>query len=67
MNEKPKIDIDAVFKEGTLIDEAMNAAAQEAVRLHKEKGLPMAVWRNGKVEWVPADETPQGGSSSEAG
>jgi hypothetical protein len=60
VNETSRVDINALFEEGTPIDKAMNAAAQEAVRLHKEKGLPMAVWRNGKVEWVPADESDAG-------
>ena len=37
-------DIDEIFREGTLIHEAMNAAVWDAVQLHKEKGLPLVVW-----------------------
>ena len=36
-------DIRAIFRDGTLIDEAMNAAVRDAVQLHKEKGLPLVV------------------------
>ncbi|MBI1901362.1 MAG: hypothetical protein HYS13_09665 [Planctomycetia bacterium] len=39
---------------------ATEAAVQSAVRsaliMHKAAGNPIAVWRNGKVEWIPADE-----------
>ena len=49
-------DIDKIFREGTLIDEAMNAAVRDAVQLHKEKGLPLVVWRDGKVVWITAEE-----------
>ncbi len=52
---RPK-DIDEIFREGTLIDEAMNAAVRDAVQLHKEKGLPLVVWRDGKVVWISPAE-----------
>ena len=49
--KRPK-DITAIFREGTLIDRAMAAAVREAVLRHKQAGVPMAVWRNGKTVWV---------------
>jgi hypothetical protein len=52
---RPK-DIDAIFREGTPIDEAMKAAARDAVQLHKEKGLPLVGWRDGKIVWVTPEE-----------
>lgn len=52
--ENPK-DIRAIFREGTLVDEALKRAALEAKRQHQRLGLPAAVWRNGKVTWVAAD------------
>jgi hypothetical protein len=52
-------DIQAIFREGTPIDEAMNAAVRDAVQLHKEKGLPMVVWRDGKVVWISPEEAEQ--------
>lgn len=47
-------DITAVFREGTLIDRAMAAATNDAIRRHKQAGIPMPVWRNGKTIWVDA-------------
>ena len=58
MNREPK-DIDEIFREGTLIDEAMNLAVRDAVQLHKEKGLPMVVWRDGKILWISPEEAEQ--------
>jgi hypothetical protein len=57
-NRNPK-DIGQIFREGTLIDEAMNAAVRDAVQLHKEKGLPMVVWRDGKIVWISPEEAEQ--------
>ena len=52
---RPK-NIREIFREGTLIDEAMNAAVRDAVQLHKEKGLPLVVWRDGKAVWITPEE-----------
>jgi hypothetical protein len=49
-------DISRLFREGTPIDEAMSAAVREAVLQHKRAGLPLVVWRDGKIVWIPADE-----------
>jgi imidazolonepropionase-like amidohydrolase len=58
INREPK-DIQKIFREGTLIDEAMNAAVRDAVQLHKEKGLPMVVCRDGKIIWITPEEAEQ--------
>jgi len=56
MNRDEPVDIRQAFEDGTLIDEAMNEAAQEAVRRHREAGQPLVVWRNGKIELIsPSD------------
>jgi hypothetical protein len=52
---EPK-DIAQIFRDGTLIDEAMNAAVRDAVQLHKEKGLPLVVWLDGKIVWISPEE-----------
>jgi hypothetical protein len=44
------------FREGTVVDEALRKAAHEALLRHKQAGCPVAVWRNGKVVWVPAED-----------
>lgn len=49
-------DIDHIFREGTLIDEALAAGVQEALRRHKEAGRPIVEWRDGRTVWVPPEE-----------
>jgi hypothetical protein len=39
-----------------LIAQALNEAVQDAVDVHKQAGLPLAVWQDGKVALVPADK-----------
>ena len=56
MIPEPKVDIDAAFEDGTLIDEAMREAVRQAIELHRRAGVPMVVWRDGRVQEVSADE-----------
>jgi hypothetical protein len=37
---------------------ALREAVQEALRHHKQAGNPVAVWRNGRVEWVQPEDIP---------
>jgi len=39
-----------------LVTEALRAAARDAIEIHRRAGLPLAVWRDGQVALVPADE-----------
>ena len=55
MDNDASVDINAMFEDGTAIDEAMNEAVREAVRQHRLAALPLVVWRNGKVELVPVE------------
>jgi len=55
MTNEPDIDINALFEQGTPIDEAMNEAVREVVRRHRQTGQPLAVWRNGRVELIPPE------------
>jgi hypothetical protein len=43
------IDIDALFIEGHLIDQAINDAVKKAVERHKKLSQPIVVWKDGKV------------------
>lgn len=54
-NEATK-DITQIFRDRTLVSEALNAAVREAVLQHKQKGLPLVVWRDGKTVLVPPEE-----------
>lgn len=56
MRAEDSKDIGTIFRDGTLIDEALRRAALEAKRTHQRLGLPAAVWRDGEVVWVPAEE-----------
>ena len=37
---------------------AMAEAVREALALHRWLGNPVAVWRDGRVQWIPPDEIP---------
>lgn len=53
-----KKDLDQIFRDGTAIDEALDRAYRKAVRQHKQNGVPMVFWENGKIIKVPADQLP---------
>ena len=55
---EPTRDIAKLFREGTLIDEALEKAAAQALRMHKLMGNPVAEWRDGKVVWVQPKDIP---------
>jgi len=38
------------------VESAMREAVNEAVLHHKRLGLPMVVWQDGEVVWIPADQ-----------
>ena len=46
--------IGRIFAEGTLVDRAVEAAAHDALVSHKRAGVPVVVWRDGKVVTVSA-------------
>jgi len=38
--------------------EALRVAVREALRDHARAGNPVAVWRDGRVVWIPPEEIP---------
>jgi len=40
------------------ITAALQQAVREALWQHKRDGLPVAIWRDGRVVWVPPEEIP---------
>jgi hypothetical protein len=36
----------------------VNKAVHNTLRVHKLLGLPVAVWRDGQVVWVPPEQIP---------
>jgi len=53
---QPAVDVDAVCREGTAIEEAVERAAREARLKHKQLGVPLVVWRDGQVVEIPPEE-----------
>jgi hypothetical protein len=41
-----------------LLDTLVNEAVALAVEEHRRLGNPIAVWRDGKVVWIPPEEIP---------
>ena len=50
----------------TLVVQAVTEAVQDAVQRHKQMGLPMAIWRDGAVAWVAAEELEQAKEDKQA-
>jgi hypothetical protein len=53
---EPRKSIEELFEDGEAIDEALRLAAQDARRLHKALGHPMATWRDGHVVWIQPED-----------
>lgn len=51
-------DIGKLVQDHALIDQAMERAHMSTILRHRQNGVPLAVWRDGKVVLVPADEIP---------
>ena len=45
-----------LFEDGRAIDQALREAAQDARRLHKALGNPMATWKDGQVVWIQPED-----------
>lgn len=39
----------------------MRLAVREALALHKRAGNPVAVWRDGKAQWIQPEDIPSDG------
>jgi hypothetical protein len=48
--------IGRIFADGRRIDEALRLAARDAIRKHEQHNVPVVVWRDGGIAWVPAHE-----------
>ena len=54
MIDRSKKDIGAIIREGTAIDQAIEAAHRRVVRRHQQLGIPLVIWKDGRVVEVPA-------------
>ncbi len=56
MPSEPARDISEILSDPTVVVQAANEAAEDAIQRHKQFGLPLAVWRDGNVAWVAPEE-----------
>ena len=53
-------DIAEILTHSNVVVQAASEAAQEAIQRHKQMGLPLAAWKDGRVAWVAAEELEPG-------
>jgi hypothetical protein len=51
-------DIAAILQDGTAIDRAIERAGYDVVRRHRQLGVPLVIWRDGRVVEVPPESVP---------
>lgn len=57
MKAETKKDVNRILVEdGHLIDEALKQGVRDAMLRHKEAGLPVVIYRDGKAVWVMPQE-----------
>jgi hypothetical protein len=56
MNEQSTPSIAELFADDALVTAAIQRGAREAVSKHAQAGQPVAIWQDGKVVWIPAEE-----------
>jgi hypothetical protein len=49
-------DVGRLLGDRAVLDAALREGAREALRVHREAGLPLAIWRDGRTEWVSPEE-----------
>ena len=48
-------DIAAILRDGTALDRAIERAGNAVVRRHRQLGVPLVIWRDGRVAEVPPE------------
>ena len=56
MADEDERDIEERMLDDALIDGALADAVRDALIQHKRAGNPIAVWEDGRVVWIPAEE-----------
>jgi hypothetical protein len=49
-------DVGKLLADDRLIGKVMRTAVREALLEHKRAGNPVAIWRDGKVVWIPPEQ-----------
>lgn len=60
MDDAANLDLDALLRDGSLIDRALIEARTELLRQHRLTGIPLVVWRDGKTHLL----VPEGAEDS---
>jgi hypothetical protein len=47
---------DRLLKDDAAVERAIQEAVRDALIKHKQMGLPIAIWKDNKVVWVPPEE-----------
>jgi hypothetical protein len=55
MTRRADKDIESIILDGDIPDRAMVATQRAVILEHRLRGLPLVLWRDGKVVEVPAD------------
>lgn len=55
MSSVPQSGVAAIILDGTAIDRAIIAAGHKVIEHHRMLGVPLVVWRDGKVAEICAD------------
>jgi len=68
MKVRSREEIARAARAGAALDRAMVAAYRRTVLRHRAAGVPLVVWRDGRVVEVPADkvELPEAGAAAPA-
>ena len=61
MTQRGIRDVEAKLRDGMAIDRAIVAAQRRVILRHRQLGIPLVIWRDGRVVEVPPDsvELPQ--------
>lgn len=54
-SEPTHSDLQQLNAEADTVEAAIQAAVRDTLIEHKRAGLPIVQWRDGRVEWVPAE------------
>ncbi len=58
MTNNTPTDMQSILTDRISMEQAFRQARREAVRQHRMANLPMVVWRDGAIVWIPPDQLP---------
>jgi hypothetical protein len=56
MSNDQEINIPEILKDRPRVQKALRDGVQEAIRIHKLMGVPIVVWKDGKVVEIPPEQ-----------